>query len=152
MTTFHLTTTWNIPAPIETCWFSLLDLNAWPDWWKYVDRVIEVEPGESSGVNSSHKFSWSTCLPYQLFFELRTTQIIPYQLIRFNACGDLNGSGCCQLIQKDNVTTIQFEWDVQTSRPWMSFAGTFFQPIFEWNHRRVMKSGEQSLIDRLNVK
>lgn len=152
MATFHLTTAWNIPAPIETCWFSILDLKAWPDWWQYVNQVIEIERGETSGINNLHKFSWSTCLPYQLVFELRTTQLIPYQLITFDAHGDLNGSGCCKLIQKDNFTTIQFEWDVQTNKQWMSFATRLFQPVFEWNHRRVMKSGEQSLIHRLNVK
>ncbi len=152
MTTFHLNTTWNIPAPIETCWFSIIDLKAWPDWWEYVDKVVEIEAGNSSGVNSLHKYIWSTCLPYQLVFELRTTQVIPYQLIKFTSTGDLNGSGCCKLIQKNNFTSIQFEWNVETNKAWMSYLSVFFQPIFEWNHRRVMKSGEQSLIHRLNVK
>jgi len=31
------------------------------------------------------------------------------------------------------------------------FISTYCQPIFEWNHRRVMQSGEQSLIQRLNL-
>ncbi len=152
MTNFHLITTWYIPAAIENCWFSMVDLKAWPSWWRYVDNVIEIESGDHSGVNSLHKFSWSTCLPYKLNFDLRTTRIIPYQLITFNAHGDLTGGGSCKLIQQKNYTLIQFEWNVQATKPWMYIAATLFKPIFEWNHRRVMKSGEQSLIQRLNVK
>lgn len=131
MARFHLTITWRIPASIETSWFSIVDLKAWPDWWKYIESVVEIEQEDNSGINTLHQFNWTTCLPYQFIFELRTTHIIPSQLITFGSYGDLNGSGCCKLSQKNNFTIIQFEWDVQTNKPWTSIAATLFQPIFE---------------------
>jgi len=152
MTTFHLISTWNIPASIETCWFSILDVKAWPGWWKYVDQVVETKQGHDSGINKIHQYTWSTCLPYRLTFNLCTTTIIPYQLITFEANGDLTGSGRCKFTQNNNGTRIQFEWNVQTNKPWMSCISSYCKPIFEWNHRRVMQSGEQSLIQRLNLK
>lgn len=130
----------------------MIDLKSWPDWWRYVDSVIERHIGDDSGVDSQYQFIWSTCLPYKLTFDLRTRKIIPYQLITFDAKGDLNGKGSCKLIEKDNCTLIQFQWDVDTHKPWMSIASILFKPVFVWNHSRVMKSGEQSFIERLNVK
>jgi len=117
-----------------------------------VDSVIELNAEDDSGVETQYHFIWSTCLPYKLTFDLRTRKIIPYQLITFDAKGDLKGKGSCKLIKKDNGTVIQFHWDVDTHKPWMSFVSILFKPIFVWNHSRVMKSGEQSLIQRLNVK
>ena len=150
MPTFNLVTTWKIPSPIETCWFSIIDIEAWPSWWKYVDEATELEQGDSNGINSKYQYKWSTCLPYHLNFKLCVTQLIPYQLISFNITGDLEGSGCCKLSQHNQYTHIQFEWNVQTSRPWMTRIAHFAQPIFKWNHRQVMRSGEQSFIRRLN--
>ena len=52
--------------------------------------------------------------------------------------------------QHNQNTQIQFEWNVQTTKPWMTMIANVAQPIFKWNHRQVMCSGEQSLIRRLN--
>ncbi|MCF6251624.1 MAG: SRPBCC family protein [Methylococcaceae bacterium] len=150
MTCFHLTTTWKIPASLENCWFSILEVESWPNWWKYVHKVIELEAGDKSGINNIHQYDWSTCLPYHLVFNLRVTRLEPFKLITFDAQGDLTGNGCCRFTQKNNCTYIQFDWNVETSKPWMSFVATIATPVFEWNHRRVMKSGEQSLIRKLN--
>ncbi len=150
MPTFNLITTWKIPASIEACWFSILEVEAWPNWWKYVDKVIEIDPGEENGINNRHKYFWSTCLPYHLNFELCVTQLIPYQLISFNAKGDLTGSGCCKLTQHNHYTQIQFEWNIQTTKLWMTLIAYIAYPVFKWNHRQVMHSGEQSLIRKLN--
>lgn len=151
MTTFHLTSTWSIAAPIETCWYSILDVQAWPGWWKYVQQVTEINSEQVSESNKLQQFTWNTCLPYQLCFTLRDTRIIPYKLICFEAKGDLLGYGCCKFKQKGNITRIQFEWHVKTNKPWLSCVSGFCKPIFEWNHRRVMQSGEQSLRQRLNL-
>ena len=150
MTTFHLTTTWEIHASIESCWFSIVDVEAWPSWWKYVEKVVEIKQGEASGINKTHLYDWSTCLPYHLVFELRVTKLVPYKLIAFDAQGDLTGNGYCQLKHKNNQTIIIFDWNVQPGKPWMSFVAGIAHPVFEWNHRLVMQSGQQSLIQRLN--
>ena len=150
MTTFHLTTIWKIPASIESCWLSIVDVEAWPSWWKYVDEVVEIKSGDTSGINTTHQYVWSTCLPYHLNFNLRVTKLIPYKLIVFEAQGDLTGGGYCKFTQKNNQTTIKFFWNIQTKKPWMSFIAGIVRPVFEWNHRQVMLSGQQSLIQRLN--
>jgi len=128
----------------------MVDVEAWPSWWKYVDSVKEIEKGDNNGINSKHQYVWSTCLPYQLSFELCVTQLIPFQLISFDIKGDLSGSGTCKMSQFKQSTQIQFEWNVQTTKPWMSLITPFTEPIFRWNHRQVMRSGEQSFIRRLN--
>ena len=150
MTTFHLTTIWKIQASIESCWFSIIDVETWPSWWKYVDKVIEIKRGDASGINTTHQYDWSTCLPYHLVFNLRVTKLVPYKLIAFEAQGDLTGNGYCKFTHKNNQTNIKFVWNVRASKPWMSFIASIAGPVFEWNHRLVMRSGLQSLIQRLN--
>lgn len=151
MSAFNLSTVWKIPAQIENCWFSIIDLKKWPFWWKYVVNVIEIEAGDRTGVNSKYTFHWRTCLPYRINFDLQVTQIKPFQLIAFKVTGDLLGSGYCRLTPQIDHTQIQFVWNVRTQIPWMTVISTLAHPIFVWNHRIVMKSGEQSLSRRLKL-
>ncbi|NOQ36839.1 MAG: polyketide cyclase / dehydrase and lipid transport [Methylococcaceae bacterium] len=150
MPSFALITDWNIPVPIERCWFSILDTQAWSVWWDYVEKVEELERGDSLGLNNKRRYVWQTCLPYRLVFELQVTEVRPYQLIRFMANGDLQGEGCCRFIPSEKNTIIQFEWKVQTTKAWMNLCPFLVTPIFIWNHSRVMLNGEKSLIKRLS--
>ncbi len=149
MPRFALINNWNIPAPIERCWFSIVDAESWPSWWPYVEKVEELEAGDRLGVDNKRRYHWRTCLPYTLTFELQVTQVEPYQLIHFVAKGDLHGEGCCRFTAKENSTMIQFEWHVETCKPWMNRLPDFFTPVSKWNHSRVMTRGEKNLIKRL---
>ena len=151
MPEFSLNTTWLIPASVEAVWSRLIDTENWPSWWKYVASVEEIEPGDATGLNNVGQYCWRTSLPYSLLVNLRVTEIQPLRLITVNVSGDLQGCGRCQLYS-DSVTRqtrVEFKWQVQTCKPWMNRLAAVAAPIFEWNHARVMKSGEESLIRHL---
>ncbi len=150
MAYFSLTTTWNIPAPIERCWFCLLDTDNWPNWWSYVDNVVQLETGHADGVGNIYRYYWHTCLPYDLRVEIEVLEIIPFQHIIYTADGDLQGHGKCHFKKNGNQTIIGFDWNVATNKSWMNIISDIAHPVFKWNHHRVMKKGEQSLIERLN--
>ena len=150
MTCFSLTSKWNIPVPIEHCWFCLLDTNSWPDWWPYVANVEQIKAGDDIGVGNIYRYYWHTCLPYHLWVDIEVTELIPFQKIIYTATGDLQGHGACHFTQTGDTTVIHFDWHVATNKPWMNILAGIAHPVFIWNHQRVMKKGEQSLIQRLN--
>lgn len=152
MAFFSLASTWQVPAPIENCWFCLLDRERWPEWWPYVDKVEQLHPGSADGVGNICRYHWHSCLPYRLIIDITVTELVPFQLIRYHADGDLEGQGACRLKNHAHSTTIQFDWEVRTNQAWMNVAAAIAAPIFSWNHQRVMKKGEQSFIQRLYSK
>jgi hypothetical protein len=148
MPEFSLTTIWSIPAPVEDVWACLVETETWPLWWKYVVAVEQTATGDSAGINNIRRFKWHTCLPYQLLLNLRVTEIRPFHFIAVAVTGDLQGRGCCQLVYQpaSTMTQVEFQWHVQTCKPWMSCLTLLTRPIFVWNHNRVMERGEQDLI------
>jgi len=148
MPQFSLTTTWLIPAPVEAVWSCLIDTQAWPSWWKYVDAVEEIAAGDSTGVNNIRQYCWHTCLPYSLMLNIRVTQIQEHELVVVEVKGDLQGEGICRLSSTptEDHTQVKFNWDVQTCKPWMNWLTPLTSPVFVWNHARVMRLGEQGLI------
>jgi hypothetical protein len=154
MPQFFLTTTWLIPAPLHTVWSCLIDTETWPSWWKYVAAVDQMAKGEASGIDNIQRYYWRTCLPYSLILDLRVTQIQTHQLIVVDVKGDLDGNGRCRFsfIPATNHTRLEFDWDVQTCKSWMNRFNVLMRPIFIWNHGRVMKRGEQGLIQYVNSK
>lgn len=152
MAYFALTSTWHIPASIESCWFCLLDKESWPHWWPYVDKVEQLRPGAADGTGNVCRYHWRTRLPYRLTVDITITELNPFQTIRYTADGDLSGDGACHLQKHAHFTALQFDWNVHTMKPWMNEIAAIAAPIFIWNHQHVMKIGEQSFIQRLYSK
>jgi uncharacterized protein YndB with AHSA1/START domain len=152
MPQFSLTTTWLIPAPVEAVWSCLIDSKTWPYWWKYLDAVEEMTDGDTSGINNIRRYYWRTSLPYTLMLDLRVTQIQAPHLIAVEVKGDFHGNGICRLssIPAADHTRVEFNWDVQTCKPWMNWFTPVTRPVFAWNHARVMRLGEQGLIQYFN--
>jgi uncharacterized protein YndB with AHSA1/START domain len=43
LTHFHLTTQWSLAAPPLAVWDALARPEAWPSWWRAVERVEVIE-------------------------------------------------------------------------------------------------------------
>ncbi|MGZ8193479.1 MAG: SRPBCC family protein, partial [Methylobacter sp.] len=132
MPKFHLTTIWLIPAPVKTVWSCLVDTETWPSWWKYVIAVEQTAEGDSSGINNIRRYYWRTCLPYSLMLNLRVTQIQANRFINVKVTGDLQGDGSCRLssISAAGHTQVEFNWNVQTCKPWMNWCTLLTRPVF----------------------
>jgi hypothetical protein len=150
---FSLTTTWSIPSSIGLVWLYLVDTEKWPLWWKYVASVQEVASGSPTGINSVRQYHWYTCLPYSLLLNLRVVEVRPYRRLAVEVTGDLQGKGYCNIAWDPATenTIIEFIWCVRPCKPWMKSSTKFAKPIFTWNHNRVMRQGEQGLIQHLST-
>jgi uncharacterized protein YndB with AHSA1/START domain len=147
---FHLVTDWTLPAPIDAVWAELTTPEAWPEWWRAVQRVELLENGDANGVGALRRFSWRTALPYSLSFEMRTVRVEPKTLIEGRAEGELSGVGRWSLRSDGAATLVRYDWRVEVTRPWMRVVAPLARPVFAWNHGVVMGWGREGIVRRLN--
>jgi uncharacterized protein YndB with AHSA1/START domain len=150
MAEYTFLTTWAVDAPIEAVWDAIFDSERWPEWWKGVEKVVEIEPGDENGVGSLQRYTWKSRLPYRLEFDMRTTRVERPHLIEGEAEGDLDGSGRWRLFD-GRGTAVTYEWSVRTTEPWMNVIAPIARPVFAWNHDVVMRQGGEGLARRLGA-
>jgi len=135
---YSFLTTWLLGAPREPVWEAIFDQQAWPSWWRGVEDVVELEPGDEDGVGSRSRLTWRSRLPYDLVFEARTETVERPRLIEASAAGELTGTGRWRLFEQDGVTAVLYEWNVSTSKPWMNALAPLLRPAFELNHNWLL--------------
>jgi uncharacterized protein YndB with AHSA1/START domain len=57
LTRFHLSTQWTLSAPPLAVWDTLAQPEDWPSWWRAVERVEVIEPGDPDGVGAYRRFT-----------------------------------------------------------------------------------------------
>ena len=151
MADYSFVTLWRFRSPLEPVWDTLYRPEEWPAWWRGVERVERVEPGDDQGIGTLRRYTWRSRLPYRLAFHMRLTRVEPLSLIEGEAFGELNGTGRWRLTHAAGVTDVRYDWDVRTTRPWMNLLAPVARPLFRWNHDVVMGWGADGLARKLGV-
>jgi uncharacterized protein YndB with AHSA1/START domain len=152
MARYEFLTTWCVAAPIERVWDVLYESERWPEWWRGVERVRVLEPGDADRVGELSRYTWKSRLPYRLEFDMRTTRVERPHLVEGSAQGELAGQGRWRLFAGDDTTAVTYEWQVETTERWMNLLAPFARPVFAWNHDVVMRNGGAGLARRLGAK
>ena len=151
MATYSFLTTWCVAAPIEPVWDLISSSERYPEWWKGVRKVTELEPGGENGVGTLSRLEWRSKLPYSLEFDVRVTRSEPPYLLEGHASGELEGVGVWRLYSSDIGTALIYSWDVATTRAWMNAISPVARRVFAWNHDYVMRQGSIGLSTRLGA-
>ena len=152
MADYEFLTTWCLAAPIEQVWDALYDSEHWPDWWRGVERVQVIEPGDGDDrVGELARYTWRSRLPYRLEFDMRTLRVDRPYLVEGRAQGELSGDGRWRLFEGRDATAVTYEWKVETTERWMNALAPLARPVFGWNHDWVMRRGGEGLARRLGV-
>ncbi len=151
MRQYQFVTTWHIDAPAEAVFEALVRSEQWPEWWRGVTRVEELEPGDEHGLGNLRRYTFRSLLPYDLTFDMRSTVIDPPSVLEGQATGDLVGTGRWTLLPNERGVTVRYDWNVGTSQPWMNALAPFIGPLFTWNHDLVMRWGEDGLREHLGI-
>jgi uncharacterized protein YndB with AHSA1/START domain len=152
MAEYRFLTTWCLETPIEPVWEAIHDSKRWPEWWRGVERVDELDPGDEDGIGQIGRYTWKSRLPYELSFEVTTLRKQRPHLLEGEASGELAGTGTWRLSEGGGLTTVLYEWDVHTTRPWMNLLAPLARPVFAWNHDWVMKRGGEGLARLLGAR
>jgi uncharacterized protein YndB with AHSA1/START domain len=145
MSGYRFLTTWCLGAPVDPVWDAIHDSERWPEWWRGVERVVELAPGGEDGLGQRAAYTWKSRLPYELTFEVELTRQERPHLLVGEASGELAGTGTWRLSEGNGLTTVLYEWDVHTTRPWMNLLAPLARPVFGWNHDWVMKRGGEGI-------
>ena len=145
MSEYAFTTEWRVRAPIEAVWERIADASRWPEWWRGLERVVDLAPGGANRLGAVQRFTWKGRLPYTLDVEMRVTRSEPPVLLESSARGELDGIGRWRLSRVGNGTLIRYEWNVRTTKRWMNALAPVAGPLFRWNHDVVMRGGERGL-------
>lgn len=149
---YVLVTVWRLRAPIDAVWKELETPEQWPQWWRYVKRVVAIRRDGADGLGATRRFTWSSKLPYALSFDVTVTKVEKPRLLEGTAHGELDGTGTWQLSESDGVVTVRYDWRVRTTKAWMRFVAPLARPVFAWNHHGVMRAGGEGLARRLGTK
>ncbi len=152
MARYRFLTTWLIEAERERIWDVIYESETWPQWWPGVIHTERLAEGDEEGVGQIGRYTWRSRLPYELVFEMRTTRVERPHLLEGEASGELAGTGRWRLFEQDGATAVLYEWDVETTRPWMNLLAPLARPVFAWNHDYVMRNGGRGLARRLGAR
>jgi uncharacterized protein YndB with AHSA1/START domain len=151
MASYSFLTTWILDAPREQVWDAIYEIESWPGWWRGVESVDKLEPGDPSGVGALYRHEWRSVIPYPVRFETRITRIELPHLIEADANGELAGTGRWRFFG-GRETAFTYVWNVQTTWRWMTLRAPIGRPIFRWNHNVVMHQGGEGLAGLLGAR
>ena len=145
MAHYRFVTEWLLQAPITAVWDELFHSERWPRWWCGLEHVEELEPGDADRIGCVRRFIWKGALPYRLTVDMRLIRAEPDRLLESRASGELEGTGRWSVAEQAGMTRARYDWDVETTKPWMNLLAPAARPLFVWNHHVVMRGGERGL-------
>jgi uncharacterized protein YndB with AHSA1/START domain len=149
---YRFVTTWLLECERARVWEAIYDQRAWPTWWRGVESVVELDPGDEIGVGSHSRLTWRSKLPYDLVFQALTRTVERPHLIEADVTGELEGSGRWRLFEQAGVTAAIYEWNVRTTKRWMNAIAPVAHPIFKRNHDWVMHNGATGMAELLGCR
>ena len=152
MAQYRFVTLWHIEAPLDAVCAAIEHSLMWPQWWRCVERVEELAPGDARGIGSVRRYTWKGRLPYRLTFDICVTHIEPLTTVEGIASGEVEGHGRWSFSSDGTVTSVRYEWQVRTTPLWMRLLAPFARAVFKWNHDAVMQQGGEGLARRLNAR
>jgi hypothetical protein len=148
---YRFVTTWLLEASRVAAWEVLQDPLRWPEWWRGVERVSELDPGDAQRLGSRYRIAWRSRIPYELEFDFTVGEIDEPCCMAGHASGELEGTGTWRLFEQEGVTAVVYDWRVRSTKRWMNLLAPVARPVFEYNHDVVMRWGGEGLARRLGV-
>lgn len=148
---FHLVTVWRIASPRKPVWDAIYHFEDWPKWWKGVLHTDVVNQGDANRIGFQTRQVWKSKLPYELRFETRVTRMEPMSLIEVRSEGELDGTGLMRFSGDGDQTIFQVDWEVRTTKEWMTKLTPLLRPAYEWNHNTIMDWGAECLSKKLGI-
>ncbi len=143
---FDLVSQWTIPAPVERVWAALTHAETWPHWWPGVVSVRTLRIADPGGLGTIQRIEWLTSLGWRILIDVEAIEVLPNERLRGRSRGHLDGEGLWLLRGEAGRTFVTYVWRVKVERRWMRWLAPLLAPLFRWNHRALMRAGEQGLV------
>lgn len=140
---YHFMVGWHVDAPPEAVWDLAADPRTYPRWWPEFKAVTPLNEVEGVGVRVSADAR--SFLPYHLRFELEAVRYDRPHVAEVRSEGDLQGVMRWLFVPYGGGTFLVFDEEVRTGPKLMNVLAPVARPFFSWNHRLMMKHGEEGL-------
>lgn len=152
MASYEFITIWKVQAPQQEVWDLIFNSERWPQWWRGVEEVKKLKDGDTNNVGAVMRYTWKSKLPYRLVFDMETTLVEPIKMIEGRAIGELQGKGRWTIAHDNGLSTVRYDWNVETTKGWMNLIEPIARPFFSWNHDVVMGWGGRGLAEKLGTR
>lgn len=149
---YSFVTKWELDTSLQKVWDAIYYSLEWPQWWKGVYSVTEIEKEDANGLNSKMAYVWKSILPYSLAFTMQLTVREPLKRLKGIASGELEGEGEWLFEENNGIVKVQYNWDVYTTKAWMNNLSFLLRPLFILSHNTVMHWGALGLAKKLDAK
>ena len=129
---------WDVNAPRQAVYDTLVDARTYPEWWKPVYQSVE---GDSRITH--HHFKGR--LPYTLRMRAELVDEDPPNRFEVMVDGDLRGRGTWTLTERDGKTYVRWDWIVFADKPLLRYLTPILRPAFRWNHNWAVARAQEGL-------
>jgi uncharacterized protein YndB with AHSA1/START domain len=129
---------WDVDAPREAVYDSVVDARTYPDWWKPV--YISVEGDERI---TQHHFKGR--LPYTLKMRAELVSTDRPNGFEVAVDGDLRGKGVWTFTERDGKTHVRWDWIVFADRALLRYLTPILRPLFRFNHNWAVARAREGL-------
>ena len=151
-THYSFDTNWELKASLEDVWNAIYNSLEWPQWWRGVKSVIEIQKNDENGISGIRKYTWKSFLPYELKFSMHLTEKEQLKRLKGVAFGELEGTGEWTFTHLDGIVNVHYNWNIITTKRWMNTFAFLLKPVFKFNHDVVMYWGGKGLAKKLGTK
>lgn len=141
---------WMVEAPVEKVWDQMVQVEAWPQWWKGLELSDSVDGLPAIMEGKSYRTRWKGPFPYRLDIHAVIRKTSPHAAITADIHGDIQGRCTCRIQESRQGTRFFFSLDVRTVPPWMTLLSPFLKGYFSKNHNRLMAKGIQGFTRHLS--
>lgn len=149
---YHFLTSIEVSADPPRVWDALADAETWPVWWRWLRKAEITKEGDADGLGRRVRNTVVSPLGYGLTYEGLVTRVDEPRLVEFEASGDLIGTGRFTLRGGEpSGSLLDFDWVVETPKPWMRTLAPLARPVFIWSHHRLMDDFARGLAEHLGT-
>ncbi|WP_037313198.1 SRPBCC family protein [Amycolatopsis orientalis] len=131
--------TWVLPASPKAVFDAVVDLAAYPLWWRDVRSVSKVDEDTAELVCRSR-------LPYALTVRMHRDRQDEHEgRVRVLLSGDLEGTLAGALSPAESGTRLEITQEVEARKPLLRKLDSVARPVFRINHALMMRRGQQGL-------
>ncbi|WP_407925035.1 SRPBCC family protein [Amycolatopsis pittospori] len=131
--------TWVLPGSPKAVFDAVVDLAAYPSWWRDVRSVSQVDEDTAELVCRSR-------LPYELRLRMhRDRQDEGEGKVRVLLSGDLEGTLDGELSPDGDGTRLEITQEVEARKPLLRKLDRVAWPLFRVNHALMMRRGQHGL-------
>ena len=136
---------WEIKAPVKEVWEYINKGEEWHYWWRSVVKTKLLQKGDNNGIGEIIQYTWKSFLPFKLKINFKITGKDLYKEIRGESTGDLIGAGVWRFEERNGITYVDYQWEVESTKKLVNFLSHFMKGFFTYSHNVIMHRGEKGL-------